>query len=1378
MKILRSKGQSFTQLSGQNHDNAAAKNARGLNLRREMNMTPKDFSYLTAIQPEILPDYISKDYLLILRQVVSAFDKVIRKSNKRASKLHAFGLKGFTLESYADRVFLAEALWKRLVAKYRDRIVSDLGPDAFRRFEETWRWKIHPYARYASNPRNPRADANARVILDYGHEQAQRSDFEGRWHDAFWKKDSDGQPDYEVIADRIFDHLFSRERKIDGELRPTPKRRAAGKPAGLSQSRGESIAASAPDPRPQVTDRHREDWSPREERLYFEHDVAATIHAALQSGEDQTARAAAAAFGSALYDHFGRVRPNVSDDDAAKQRFWNLHNAVRHFYQKLSRTERFRRALADPAERDRVVPADSAALLKAMRLKQRNADMGELIRLGKLIVHASDLATNATDVPGAFAARMEHFVTSDGQSEIKRNEAFTRVWRNAIGLSFRTLRAWADPNNEGIDRKGNDDLASPGVAASVMSKLDADHAARHAKLVFGDRGFKQTSRCALMTENTSREEVIWALLRLAGEIRDRGNHFCTKQRLVDLLRGGVLDPSPAANSKKFGARDRNEVDDGAVRTFRDLLTFDLRLQYVALTDDLERLDLRRYVPSDDWGTLLAQLAPRRRAPATPPPRFMAVMRHIKNLAANASTPFPEDLQPFVALQLDNDAVTRPGANMCQVGLLRLLYDAGFRDWLASKENDGAFIERFIRSVVGAKEERAEKYQEERGHFYRLRHSAVSDLADQGVDSLAELFRSLLSQATQEERLNQSYKADRTAQKKTSNLIERYRQELYAHLFAAYLSDHELGCIWRIGEPDEDDSPVNEVELEFSSTSIDQFTKADVDYIKDWHAQFYAWLYLVPPQDISLLRHQFQKTAVLEQKATKPEHERELQDLDWLMELYGKVQGAGFGGREHLEYHALDPAFLFHDPTQFERLFSEAHEDQAFSVPGTRRGLRQMLRFGHFDVFKEIFEKHLVTTKEVEELTDRAPTTKDLFEARRAARTHILDLVHARTTDEADLAKPAAAYQRWVVATMEHDFAANAARLTEHARLHRLLMRVVGRLGDFAMIWERDQSYAFLGGLYRALGPEAFRVELMPAFTLEGDGRSWPIPARIGIFLPDAQRQMLKQAIEDKHGPDTGPQQNLGAALARKDVREGFVSLWDERRGYALEGFDLLAALLPDDVRPLFEHAFIRAADEHPGDRAADARRKRDNQRLRESRWRVGRKAIRDDFAHYNVISTRIERRTNDEGEATARERINVTYLVNAIRSLLGYDRKLKNAVSKAIAKILLEEGLVVDWKLVDDRLKHPTILPACETHLGMLKRAETRHLQFQVPRASVRYTSMVKALFDFDDGGYRAVITEGGRQKRRGVMAYPPAFAHGVDNVPADLINRRHPAMR
>jgi hypothetical protein len=305
-------------------------------------------------------------------------------------------------------------------------------------------------------------------------------------------------------------------------------------------------------------------------------------------------------------------------------------------------------------------------------------------------------------------------------------------------------------------------------------------------------------------------------------------------------------------------------------------------------------------------------------------------------------------------------------------------------------------------------------------------------------------------------------------------------------------------------------------------------------------------------------------------------------------------------------------------------------------------------------------------------------------------------------DERKLAQLIAEYRDKAVETQRYNFDINAARLSEHARLQHLLMRIVGRLTDYTLLWERDRIYAFLGMLYKQLG--GLQIVLSTSLGLDDKRphigiRSQPEPAESSCWKVYQRRSSARRQTK-KLKPDK--------LLLRQFTKEGFLPLWGRRDGFALSFFKLYKHLLAGDNRPLFDRYFEGVTREHPGDWDARQLARKNNMMTRGENFRLGRQQIRNDFAHYNVIGQAWSFRFNKEKSKKdwhngERKRLEMSYLVNSVRSLMAYDRKLKNAVSQSIANIIEEEGLFIRWAMKDDRLKAATVAPRLQPHLTMLR---------------------------------------------------------------------------
>ncbi|WP_417843800.1 type VI-A CRISPR-associated RNA-guided ribonuclease Cas13a [Thalassospira sp.] len=1355
MKILRSKGLSYTEGGGL--EGREDRLARGLLLKGENLLTPSGFRGDLKVAPVKLSDFVGEDYALILRQTISVLDKVIRKPGS---------LRKCALQTYIDRTLLAAQLWQRLLEKCEGGILSlPGGKKAFEQFKANWHWKVHPYARKECKFSAPQTDLNAKFIVDFGDPTITREDAQGRWHGVFWKQ-AGAKPDYAAIADAILDHLFVQERTIKGDIRTkldenTGAIKATG--CGLVAARGNSIAKSINDPRRRRDEKKQLPRNKNVRQEYFETDIAARIFEMVSGDTNQKVSFDSRKVGARLYDHFKPLLDRYGNMDTdqetgSRRELWKLHNKVRQYYQKVLRGERFRRAFKEAhdgadgvnASKDilkKVLPENGTQLCNILEAKERNIDISKLIRLGKMVVHASNLPVNADDPQGDFDKRMDYFATSEGQSEIKRNETFTRVWRISVAMSLRTLKAWADPKNEiRVQTKQgfeNDDIASAKVAAVMCGeKFNLNQFDQHLPLVFGDKVIadQKSSRASIFAQLdvNDKKKMLWAFLRLAGQLRNQCNHFNTKDQLVHLLSQGIL-----SEMTEYKPVDK----------FRKLLTFDRRLQRNVLLDDLNRLEIRRYVAREHFDALVAQLRP-----ATGHelmlPKFMSVVRRayevgqpVKDKNGKMTEPV-KHLAGFANLDLKNIAMTKRGVNHFKIGILRMLYGAGFQAWLNRRqEKDPSFVRNAIKSVLDEQHKRTARAKEKA--FYAVTESILDEMQLESATSLNELFGKLLARSSSQERENQAYRANKTVQKERIDILNRFKLDLFGSLFARYLQGQDdgpdLGWIWQAKDLLAETEKPQPVVLE----DIGQSTETDDEA---WMAQFYAWLYLVPSDDIALLRYQFRKTLVLEGKSageTPPEFNALLDKIDGLMGLYTAVQSAGFSGTEHVARLKANTAF-YEDADQFAKIYSEENETHHMSFPGTRRGLRQILRFGDQEVLKKIFERHKITREEVDAFSSLVRgDTKSLFEQRNDLREQIFKSVDAQKIETPKFVELCESYRKLVTRTTLYQFQAAGARLTEHARLHHLLLKIIGRLTDFTLTWERDQHCLMLGMLYwQAVDrKEEFRIDVQKN--------------RIGLVLDDEKYVIFRDRVkhdEERFKSKLKPQE-------REDIENGFVPLWGE--GFVLKFHYQLQSLLEPEYQAQFSRYFGKLSAENPKDVAADKRRKKDGQMQRNTSkpqanresWQSLKGQIRNDFAHFNVLSTK-------------RAFLNLNYAVNAVRSLLSYDRKLKNAVPRAIKDIVADEGLVLDWQLHEDRLRHARIYPNCEKHLAAVKAGENVDVTFMIPQASVRYTSMVKALFEFDPGGYREMGKVGGKPKRNGRLQYPDALwqQHG-EAIPDGIRN-------
>lgn len=1449
MRILRTKGMSFTEF-GEKKERTRDKQENtstnslprstldNITLQRGLHLSdlndpsdPRVAHQDGKITPNDIGDYLEYNHDLALRQIISVLDKIIQKP-KTLSK--------FNVQAYVDRTRLSEALWSEYATKY----LSDHAENSeyFTKLQKRWRAKIHPYARYATDWGSPETDENAVFVRKWEEARKksgrQPSKYVSRWAKAFG---IDGRTltdaDHSKIANHIFKHLFERENTL------SESRRHNIKEYGLVHSRGFAISESTNNPAGAPKE-NKWSWDHDVEEFYFSvGDIAREIFLEISRGGDT--RFNKAWFGKKLYEHYGRLigvlkeknAENWEDIGIDKDEIRNLHNRIRDCYRRIAEGSRLRIVVKQRGDRkqyqsesdngkqykreiSKIIPKDKEHLLSCIVSRKRNVDINSYIRLGKAVAHAADLEKGHSSE--AFEDRLRFYITSAGQSEIKRNETFIRVWRTCVAFSLRTLRPWADPQRRAGATMGGDgdllnyDLASANVAKEVL-KLSKDYADKegfeehfetHTPIILGSKDFvlpgfgdAGISRASLFRSGdvVEKREVFWAMLRLAGEIRDRTIHFNTKHRLMDVLTNETLRAlEPGGQHQNFESRPGNRASEYALQKIGRLLEFDLQLEAQVLADDLNRLELPKYLPSGEREKACNLLCSGLESSETATPKFMRVLRRVEHLAQNDDTEVHSAIADFANLDLSNQSKVTKGLNHFRIGYLRLLYDRPFTVWLDQRGSDHTFIQSIIGELIKSKRERISAYGEKTGKEEYIVDSRSIELLN-NAETLKDLLAAFVVESMQapvrdgeeyfdydEGKPEDPYTPDKERQQSQSSWLEKLRQELFAHLFARFIADTGQSWIWRVEEPAED-NPDN------APFQAGDFPVRSEDW-QPWHRQFYAWLYLVPVDQVSLLRNQFRKSRILETKAREgaqsgadgaaeeqanaeqspPEgtdpttgtaerktqlYTGELKDLDRLMGLYTAVQSAGFSGREHLDQ--LEGGDLFYaNPETYNRVYSDDFNDHHVTVPGTRRGIRQILRFGTLEMLKKTIGRHNVTDDEVRTFIDVIGNKNTaVFEKKNEARKAILAEVKSGDLALDRLQHLAGEYRAAAIEVARHNFKIGAARLTEFAKLNHLLMEIIARLADFSGMWERDYLYTVLGMLFSRY----------PASCLE--------IATVGKTDRRQISLVLKRTEDDPANPPV---------ILLIDDKLGFVKAADRLREKISDLDDQCLVRRYFDV-PVGENG-LPNRQENPRDRTTRQERNDRNKQLEQrasgTRDRTQRpappirpgtgykfsiKQVRNDLAHFNVLDTKLAI-DGDGYRQKTRESINLTYLVNAVRALMSYDRKMKNAVSKAIADIVFDEGLEISWRMDRDRLSKPVVMPRLEKHLDIRGLRGEPWGEFALPRTSMRYASMVQALFDFGSGGHSEEAFVGGKKMRK--LTYPKAFleANAEGKVPDEVL--------
>ena len=1115
-----------------------------------------------------IPRFLSEEPEAVIAQCISTIDKIATKP-KGNSKPNA--------RQRSLRSKIGAACWEHLVQSS----FSSLGEADLERLKSIWDWKIHPYGDGTDDKTNSMSS-------------------EGRWYRSFNANKEIGEIDFGKLAGKIHDHLFSSEMRIDGTRRNDK---------GRISSRSESAERSVLAPVKALACDSQAAWTDDDLARYRSapNDLAAVIWSKAyervlerdRGTSRQGARIPMSVAGDALYRHYGEVfkddHGNIVPARSAKTDMpglFAIHMAVKDSYRRILKQSKKRNHLD-------VLPKDMDALFRLIRFQSANRDVNDLIRLGR-IVHYESNPSEEDRVgvgPGSPVWTKDlsesAYWTSEGQTQIKRSEAFIRIWRNAMSQGLRTLKAWADPDNAiaGDITFGN----NPEIARAD----NFDIAVNRAKLdvLFG-------SQASMFGEEYADEpgQFLFDMIKGMVKLRGRTFHFNGRTDFAKTVSQRLADMGTEATrnaTRSLWEDDQHEAFDRLKQTL-------VGVQVGRFANEEQSVELVRLLSDPSSADI-------------PLPKFNRMLDRMKNtrqslIKKGQQGPVLSLPDPGRMRSLENPAL------LCKYTCCKLLYERPFRDWLNSLGH--VRINKLIDAAVRRGTDEARKIN--RSSPRELVVSKASKLPKlEPSQRISEFFDGLTAATATEMRVQRGYESDGEAAREQAGYIEDLKCDVVGRAFREFLGSHDLEWLLSLRENSSPRGATTEL------SAIESKRRAATP--EQWQANLYCLFHLMPVDDVSKLLHQFRKWSILtgrEHSHAKPDarkseillreeaKDKELIDrLRDAMLLYLEMHDAKFDGAA-IDI-GLDPfKALFEQEDDFGALFLDPNASDAV-LAGTRRGLREIIRFNHMPNLQPIFAKNPISHDSVEALRAIEAPRPDAEDGELPSEIDSAHRTRERLHDKWARPKKRQKFtqqdKKDYIAALDivrrHRELAAQVRLTNHVRLHRLMMAVMARLVDYAGIWERDLYFMTLGLMkHEGLTPTS-------------------------AFPHESARTALK-----------------------KD-------------GKVLTGCDKDGQPYMD---PDFKNKLLRFHDPRKA-------------------------GIRNALAHFAMLA-------GQGGD------IDLTKAVNQTRSLMAYDRKLKNAVSKSVAELLKREGLIVRWTV--DQGTHDLVLSGVTSdmikHLGG-KTTERKH---------------------------------------------------------------------
>ncbi len=1048
-------------------------------------------------------DFASRHPELLINQWISAIDKIATKpkADKNATKA----------KPTAEQRALRHALGEAALATMKNQFVLTF-TDELERF---WWTKVHPY--------HPNQD-------EQPNSKRKPPKPQGRSYEKFAGTVAPDKIDANAVAKAIYQHLHV------SELSKRPKK------LGLIAARANCIARNVHGAKTtEAVGWNDDDWN-----VYTKTgDVARQIR---QKADTET-RISRTLPSTELFGHYAKVftgadgkAMGIAYAAAQHEGLFALHRDIKALYKALMDRKHGVKAAH--------LPADKTTLRKLLGYKKNNSDLSNLVRLGKVIHY--EAAGDTIDTPHTVVSnwptdiQSSRYWCSEGQTEIKRNEALVRVWRGIVALAARTLTDWADPDSrisEDIFSKITD-AENQFIPEKFESKIQLLFGARSALFTFG-AVVTQKSFQRLMLES-------WAALRHGSfHFKGRAGFFAAVEK--GLEKGST--PTPEIET----ALTKLWQEDSAERISRLKATMvGAHFQTAFTQTQLQEI-------------FSAVEAPPHRT--TPQPRFRRILKCAEDSWRKGD----------VKLRLPapgNRAALEQPAQLCHYTALKLLYERSFPAWMAKQPTDR------LNGWIAAANARATKDAKSinKDEYAKARAEAAGGLA--AGETFADFTDRIAALTASKMRVQRDYQPDAQQAKKNSEFLNKLLLDVVAQAFEGCLTDS--GFEWLLAfDSAKALSDRNQSSIETLSTTASIQVAPET-----WAQRLYAMLHMVPVDDISKLLHQLRKWTVLEAKSgsTSTATAPQVVQIEAALDLYLDMHDAKFEGGNAMPVNAPFRT-LYEQLEDFDTLFQNATDPrQDLYMPV--RGLREMLRFGNFKPLMPVFQQHKIPHADVEAL-NRSMAETETGSSPIANAQALREELHESWAKDQKNFKRMECYKLLVPLVSHYKHLASAVRLTDHVRLHRLMMQILARLADYAGLRERDLYFVTLALIHQQ--------ELTPSdcFTATEKLASGQIVAALGKL-------------------------NEAGKVIGADIEKYFC----------------LCAT----------------------------------------------KNIRNDLQHFNML------RQNT--------RLNLTHWINQTRTLMAYDRKLKNAVSLSAKALLLREDIDITWEMQDHQLTPPHIASKSITYMG------------------------------------------------------------------------------
>ncbi len=951
--------------------------------------------------------YCTEHEELVIAQWISIIDKIIIKPKQD---------KAPSDEQRSARTKIGEAAWKLIIADMR---LKTRDTARLAHLARLWNFKIHPYGTKTGNQNS-------------NHGRPLPS-IKGRWYKVFV---GDNVPVEDInpqdTAQRISEHLYEAEYRIKlGH----PKRRK-----GLIQARAESIKKNVPSKKQPAT---QPTWSDGDIERYTKHgDVAAAIWNKATECETNKKPVRLDIAAACLYDHWAKIffDPatkavlNITQAKDKEPNLYALHMAIKRTYTRILKNHR--KNTKDQQNKNAnnnrkissILPRDMQELLRMSRDQKDNTDIASLVRLGK-IIHYTASDNDHDNTKNIIAnwpqdVSQSRFWTSDGQAEIKRAESFVRVWRRTLSYATLTLRNWASIEAEDAEQDllGSGD-AIAGAIEKIKHNYDHDTFKKKTELLFGKRA------ASLLSDKDKNTELLNFALKGARDLRNASFHFKGLGMFIKQLEALEQD----SRAKDLWEQDNADYAESIRAKLKGA-----HAEFFFTQTQNEQLLTLLAKPNEN---------------ALPLPRFSRVLLRAENTRdTNNPCQLPA---PTNRTELEENP-----ARLCQYTALKSVYEKDFRVWLTEKKGDA--LHNWIDSAIKRTTKAARTINGKKDENNRdlIISKAAGLPKPKAEDGIAQFLFKLSAATASEMRVQRGYESDGEKAKEQAEYIDEFLCDVIALALADYLK--EKGLQWLAAlKPDQPKA--------YQMSYLEKIPLPKLtDRSEEWQATLYLLLHMIPVEDAGKLLHQIKKWEITASRptASKSKTLESLTPLLRVLHLYLDMHDAKFEGGMSLASCEKFSAF-FETQGGFDTIFpKDPSPDAQDRIP--KRGLREVMRFGHFPLLQKISTKK-ITNEMIEEMLEQEKIAPSEKLSKIAKAQHQREDIHKKWAKAPkNLSNnDKRAYCEALRIVINHRKNAAQVNLVNHVRIHRLLMSVLARLLDYSGLFERDLYFVTLAHIHLA-----------------------------------------------------------------------------------------------------------------------------------------------------------------------------------------------------------------------------------------------------------------------------------------------------------------------